>query len=155
MHHGIVAWLQGEPGLLARRVVAEGIEKRPLLFGEGVSGECWGGREGGVTGVTGTCTWLAWTECRTVCLNKLCRHDPPPQTQTEDEAYSISLAKLTSLLEARTKYYENADVVVDLTGYDKDADSGAPTAGGFGVVVEGSCQMLACAWTRVNTPSSP
>lgn len=39
MQQGIVAWLQGEPELLARRVVAEGIEKRPLLFGEGVSGE--------------------------------------------------------------------------------------------------------------------
>lgn len=39
MHNGIVAWLRGEPDLLARRVVAEGIEKRPLLFGEGVSGE--------------------------------------------------------------------------------------------------------------------
>lgn len=39
MHNGIVAWLRGEPSLLARRVVAEGIEKRPLLFGEGVSGE--------------------------------------------------------------------------------------------------------------------
>jgi hypothetical protein len=38
MHNGIVAWLRGEPSLLARRVVAEGIEKRPLLFGEGVSG---------------------------------------------------------------------------------------------------------------------
>lgn len=40
MHNGIVAWLKGEPSLLARRVVAEGIEKRPLLFGEGVSGVC-------------------------------------------------------------------------------------------------------------------
>lgn len=38
MHNGIVAWLQGEPDLLAKRVVAEGIEKRPLLFGDGVSG---------------------------------------------------------------------------------------------------------------------
>jgi shikimate kinase len=38
MHNGIVAWLQGQPELLARRVVAEGIEKRPLLFGDGVSG---------------------------------------------------------------------------------------------------------------------
>lgn len=38
MHNGIVAWMRGEPSLLARRVVAEGIEKRPLLFGEGVSG---------------------------------------------------------------------------------------------------------------------
>lgn len=48
MHNGIVAWLRGEPDLLARRVVAEGIEKRPLLFGEGVSGEgVWRGRGGG------------------------------------------------------------------------------------------------------------
>lgn len=39
MHNGVVAWLQGQPDLLARRVVAEGIEKRPLLFGDGVSGE--------------------------------------------------------------------------------------------------------------------
>lgn len=45
MHNGIVAWLQGAPELLARRVVAEGIEKRPLLFGDGVSGEGRGGRE--------------------------------------------------------------------------------------------------------------
>ena len=39
MHNGIVAWLQGEPELLARRVVAEGVEKRPLLYGEGVTSE--------------------------------------------------------------------------------------------------------------------
>lgn len=42
MHNGIVAWLQGEPELLARRVVAEGIQKRPLLFGKGVSGTACG-----------------------------------------------------------------------------------------------------------------
>ncbi|WIA11856.1 hypothetical protein OEZ85_011942 [Tetradesmus obliquus] len=83
MHNGIVAWLQGAPELLARRVVAEGIEKRPLLFGDGVS---------------------------------------------EDEAYSISLQKLQQLLEDRTKYYENADVFIDLRGYGKDEQSGAPTA---------------------------
>ncbi|KAF8071074.1 SK1 [Scenedesmus sp. PABB004] len=83
MHNGIVAWLQGDPDLLARRVVAEGIEKRPLLFGEGVS---------------------------------------------EDEAYGISLSKLQSLLAERTKYYENADVTVDLRGYGKDEGSGAPSA---------------------------
>lgn len=83
MHNGVVAWLRGEPELLARRVVAEGIEKRPLLFGEGVS---------------------------------------------EGAAYDISLAKLTSLLEARTKYYENADVAVELRGYGPDEQTGAPTA---------------------------
>lgn len=38
MHNGIVAWLQGEPELLGRRVVAQGLDKRPLLFGDGVSG---------------------------------------------------------------------------------------------------------------------
>lgn len=39
MHNGVVAWLEGAPDLLARRVVAEGVEKRPLLYGEGVTGE--------------------------------------------------------------------------------------------------------------------
>lgn len=39
MHNGIVAWLEGEPALLARRVVAEGVEKRPLLYGDGVARE--------------------------------------------------------------------------------------------------------------------
>lgn len=33
MQGGIVAWLSGPPDLLARRVVAEGVEKRPLLYG--------------------------------------------------------------------------------------------------------------------------
>eukprot|EP00879_Flechtneria_rotunda_P006369 GHRR01006693.1.p1 GENE.GHRR01006693.1~~GHRR01006693.1.p1 ORF type:complete len:332 (+),score=129.11 GHRR01006693.1:622-1617(+) len=83
MHNGIVVWLQGQPDLLARRVVAEGIQKRPLLFGEGVS---------------------------------------------EEEAYDTSLKKLQLLLENRTKYYENADVTVDLKGYSTDEQSGAPTA---------------------------
>eukprot|EP00878_Enallax_costatus_P039062 GHUV01044580.1.p1 GENE.GHUV01044580.1~~GHUV01044580.1.p1 ORF type:complete len:224 (+),score=58.69 GHUV01044580.1:152-823(+) len=82
MHNGIVAWLQGEPDLLARRVVAEGIEKRPLLFGDGVS---------------------------------------------EEQAYDISLPKLQQLLEERVKYYESADVRVDLRGHGKDEQSGAPT----------------------------
>jgi hypothetical protein len=45
--------LQGEPGLLARRVVAEGIEKRPLLFGEGVSGARTRAGGGAVRGGTG------------------------------------------------------------------------------------------------------
>ncbi len=38
MHNGIVCWLEGPPDLLARRVVAEGVEKRPLLYGDGVTG---------------------------------------------------------------------------------------------------------------------
>ena len=38
MHSGVVAWLEGPPALLARRVVAEGVQKRPLLYGEGVTG---------------------------------------------------------------------------------------------------------------------
>lgn len=53
----------------------------------------------------------------------------PPSTPSEGEAYDISLTKLNSLLEARTKYYENADVVIDLEGYGKDEEAGAPTAG--------------------------
>eukprot|EP00882_Tetradesmus_deserticola_P018595 GHRQ01019971.1.p3 GENE.GHRQ01019971.1~~GHRQ01019971.1.p3 ORF type:complete len:107 (+),score=53.36 GHRQ01019971.1:564-884(+) len=49
-------------------------------------------------------------------------------TPAEDEAYSISLQKLQQLLADRTKYYENADVTVDLRGYAKDEQSGAPAA---------------------------
>eukprot|EP00775_Hariotina_reticulata_P006103 gene6103-6341_t len=83
MHNGVVAWLRGEPELLAMRVVAQGVEKRPLLFGDGVS---------------------------------------------EEEAFQSSLSKLQSLFEERTKYYENADVVVELKGYGKDEPTGAPAA---------------------------
>jgi len=83
MHNGIVAWLQGEPELLARRVVAEGVEKRPLLYGEGV---------------------------------------------TKENAYEVAQSKLKALIEERTKYYENADVVISLEGFGQDADKGAPTA---------------------------
>jgi hypothetical protein len=36
---------------------------------------------------------------------------------------------LSSILEERTKYYENADVTIDLRGYGKDEEAGAPTAG--------------------------
>jgi shikimate kinase len=51
-----------------------------------------------------------------------------PDDPAEDEAYSISLQKLQQLLADRTKYYENADVFIDLRGYGKDEQSGAPTA---------------------------
>ena len=54
-------------------------------------------------------------------------HTLPPSP--ESQAYEISLAKLNALLEARTKYYENADVTIDLRGYGKDEQAGAPTAG--------------------------
>lgn len=37
-------------------------------------------------------------------------------------------AKLTELLDKRTKFYENADVTVSLEGHGQDADKGAPTA---------------------------
>ncbi|GBF89384.1 shikimate, chloroplastic [Raphidocelis subcapitata] len=83
MHNGIVAWLEGAPELLARRVVAEGVEKRPLLYGDGV---------------------------------------------TADNAFGVANAKLTALLEAREKYYENADVRVPLSGVAADEDRGAPAA---------------------------
>lgn len=45
----------------------------------------------------------------------------------DDQAYDISLQKLQKLLEERTKYYDNADVRIDLRGYGKDEQSGAPT----------------------------
>ena len=36
MSHAVVIWLHGETGLLARRVVADGRESRPLLADEQV-----------------------------------------------------------------------------------------------------------------------
>lgn len=46
----------------------------------------------------------------------------------EHQAYEISLDKLQQLLDKRTRYYDNADVRVDLRGHGKDAESGAPAA---------------------------
>jgi hypothetical protein len=39
LHAGVVIWLDGEAELLARRVVKDGLEKRPLLFSEGAPAE--------------------------------------------------------------------------------------------------------------------
>ncbi|KXZ46516.1 hypothetical protein GPECTOR_43g953 [Gonium pectorale] len=44
------------------------------------------------------------------------------------ELEAAAKSKLDSLLEQRRKYYENADVVVPLEGFGRDAESGAPTA---------------------------
>jgi hypothetical protein len=63
------------------------------------------------------------------CCCRAPPHHTTPHPPAEGEAYDISLNKLNSLLEARTKYYENADVVIDLKGYGKDEEAGAPAAG--------------------------
>lgn len=59
-----------------------------------------------------------------------CTHvnQPAAPRRAEEEAYEISVNKISGLLAERTKYYENADVVVPLKGYGKDADAGAPAA---------------------------
>jgi shikimate kinase len=46
----------------------------------------------------------------------------------EDNAYDVAESKLKALIEERTKFYENADVVISLEGYGQDAEKGAPTA---------------------------
>ncbi|EFJ52530.1 hypothetical protein VOLCADRAFT_86714 [Volvox carteri f. nagariensis] len=89
MHLGIVCWLNGDVDLLARRVVRDGLEKRPLLAA--ASAADGGGAEGG-------------------------------------GALGVARDKLAALQEQRRRYYENADVVVTLEGYGKDAEAGAPTA---------------------------
>jgi hypothetical protein len=61
----------------------------------------------------------------------------PPPPHTESQAYEISLGKLNKLLEDRTKYYENADVTIDLRGYGKDEQAGAPAAGTMGLYGRG------------------
>lgn len=45
----------------------------------------------------------------------------------EAQAVEVARGKLGSILEERRKFYENADVVVSLEGYGRDADNGAPT----------------------------
>lgn len=50
------------------------------------------------------------------------------ETPSEEALYAAAKGKLDSLLEARTKYYENADLTISLEGYGMDADKGAPTA---------------------------
>mmetsp|Transcript_13648 Transcript_13648/g.29273 ORF Transcript_13648/g.29273 Transcript_13648/m.29273 type:complete len:335 (-) Transcript_13648:673-1677(-) len=83
MQQSIVVWLNGPVELLARRVAKDGLEKRPLLAGDGAN---------------------------------------------QDNLYDKALDKLKTLLEERTKYYENADLVVPLEGYGEDEEKGAPTA---------------------------
>lgn len=70
MHNGIVAWLQGDTGLLARRVVAEGVEKRPLLYGEGVTGETRGRAAGQGQRLVCLGQFVA------VCTRQKCLHMP-------------------------------------------------------------------------------
>ena len=47
MQHGVVVWLRGEPELLARRALRDGIASRPMLVGAGGAG---GGEEVGGLG---------------------------------------------------------------------------------------------------------
>lgn len=44
-----------------------------------------------------------------------------------DDLYNQALMKVTSLLSERTKFYENADLRVDLAGSGSDVEDGAPT----------------------------
>lgn len=83
MHLGIVCWLNGDVDLLARRVAKDGIEKRPLLYSDGV---------------------------------------------TEENVMEKTREKLSGLMADRRKFYENADVIVSLEGYEEDVERGAPTA---------------------------
>lgn len=46
----------------------------------------------------------------------------------DGDLYNQALAKVTSLLTERTKFYENADLKVNLEGNGEDVESGAPTA---------------------------
>ena len=45
-----------------------------------------------------------------------------------DDIYSQALTKVTSLLGERSKFYENADLRVNLEGSGVDVEEGAPTA---------------------------
>eukprot|EP00798_Chlamydomonas_sp_ICE-L_P021118 gene21118-28009_t len=86
MQQGIVVWLNGDVELLARRVAAEGVEKRPLIA------------------------------------------DGLEDASDPEKVLESAKTKLSTLLDDRTKYYENADIVVPLAGNGEDLVKGAPTA---------------------------
>lgn len=46
----------------------------------------------------------------------------------EDKAYEVTYNKVNNLLQERLKFYENADVIVDIKGFGQDKATGAPTA---------------------------
>ncbi len=74
-------------------------------------------------------------------------HCPGVEGGEGGEALAVEVArgKLGSILEERRKFYENADVVVSLEGYGRDADNGAPTPAVMYRWVRGACGWCGCA----------
>lgn len=52
--------------------------------------------------------------------------------------------KLDSILEERSKLYENADLKISLEGYCEDAEKGAPSAVGYKCEEDGGSFCSAC-----------
>ncbi|KAF5832078.1 shikimate kinase [Dunaliella salina] len=53
---------------------------------------------------------------------------PDSANPSQEQLYENAKAKLDSLLEERTKFYDSADLKISLEGYCEDAEKGAPTA---------------------------
>jgi len=53
---------------------------------------------------------------------------PDNANPSQEQLYGTAKAKLDSLLEERTKFYDSADLKISLEGYCEDAEKGAPTA---------------------------
>lgn len=102
MQAGISIWLNGPPSLLARRVLADGIEGRPLL--NNTSGDA----EVSATGSSNV---------------------PEFDNNDFDTEYRATLDRITALLEERKEQYDFADLTVSLEGQDPaTADFGATPA---------------------------
>lgn len=120
MHNGIVAWLSGDVPLLARRVAADGISKRPLLatpttpFDDSSSS-------------SSSSPTSSPSSSESTSSNASTSTTDTASSSTAESVSAVE-ARLTAMLAERTKFYENADIIIPLTGFGMDVDTGAPTA---------------------------
>ncbi|MEW5302744.1 MAG: hypothetical protein WDW36_005494 [Sanguina aurantia] len=128
MHNGIVAWLSGEPSLLARRVAADGVSKRPLLATPTPTPDPFDGSSSSSSGSSGSDappTSSPASSSESASSSSSAGSAPSGSTA---EPLSAVEARLSAMLADRTKFYENADIIIPLTGFGVDVESGAPTA---------------------------
>lgn len=123
MHNGIVAWLSGEPSLLARRVAADGISKRPLLATPTPTPDPFDGSSSSSSDASPTSSAASSSESTASSFSA----DSASSSSTTESLSAVE-ARLSAMLADRTKFYENADIIIPLTGFGVDVDSGAPTA---------------------------
>lgn len=110
MQGGISVWLNGSPALLARRVLQDGTDNRPLLSSSSSSEQPQQEDKGSKNGSKSTST-------------------AKEEAQQVTEEYHRTVERLIVLLHDREEQYSFADITVSLEGDDPEtADFGAPAA---------------------------